>query len=160
MTKKTIVLAEDDASLRKLYTDFLSANGFNVLAAANGLDTLSLLHRVQPRLVLLDIMMPDLNGIEVCRRARTFVDPKTPIVFLSSLDFAEHVSEGLKAGGDDYIIKTTRLDTILERITYWSNSQAKIKSERRREKALTEIRRNEAPQDSDGAPVEEDQSTV
>ena len=140
MSTKTIVLAEDDPKLRRLYTDFLNANGFNVMAAANGLEALSLLHRVQPRLVLLDIIMPDLNGIETCRRARAIIDYKTPIVFLSALDYADHVKEGLEAGGDDYILKTSHLEVILERVKYWTNPLARNKSERRREKALKEMR--------------------
>ncbi len=140
MSTKTIVLAEDDPKLRRLYTDFLNANGFNVMAASNGLEALSLLHRVQPRLVLLDIIMPDLNGIETCRRARAIIDYKTPIVFLSALDYADHVKEGLEAGGDDYILKTSQLEVILERVKYWTNPLARSKSARRREKALKEMR--------------------
>ncbi len=128
MNTKTIVLAEDDGNLRKLYTDFLSAHGYYVMTAENGLGALNLLHRVQPRLILLDIMMPDLNGIETCRRARNFVDPKTPIVFLSSLDHSDQVKEGLKAGGDDYIVKTANLDIILDRIAYWTSSRARVKT--------------------------------
>jgi len=140
VSTKTIVLAEDDPALRCLYRDFLSAHGFNVMAAADGLEALSLLHRVQPRLVLLDIIMPDLNGIETCRRARAIIDYKTPIVFLSSLDYADHVKEGLEAGGDDYILKTSQLEVILERVKYWTSPLARSKSERRREKALKEMR--------------------
>ncbi|MCZ6859749.1 MAG: response regulator, partial [Alphaproteobacteria bacterium] len=128
MITKTIVLAEDDPKLRRLYTDFLNANGFNVMAASDGLEALSLLHRVQPRLVLLDIIMPDLNGIETCRRARAIIDYKTPIVFLSSLDYADHVKEGLEAGGDDYILKTSQLEVILERVQYWTGPLARSKS--------------------------------
>ena len=140
MSTKTIVMAEDDAKLRRMYTDYLTANGYNIMAGANGIEALSLLHRVQPRLVLLDIIMPDLNGIETCRRARSIVDHKTPIVFLSSLDYADHVKEGLEAGGDDYIIKTSSLEVILERVKFWTSPLARSKSERRRKKALEEVR--------------------
>ena len=137
---KTIVLAEDDPALRCLYRDFLSAHGFNVMAAADGLEALSLLHRVQPRLVLLDIMMPELNGIETCRRARAIIDYKTPIVFLTALDYADHLKAGLEAGGDDYILKTSQLEVILERVKYWTSPLARSMSERRRNKALEELR--------------------
>ena len=140
MSTKTIVLAEDDPKHRRLYTDFLNANGFNIMAAANGMEALSLLHRVQPRMVLLDIIMPDLNGIETCRRARAIIDYQTPIVFLSLLDDAEHVKDGLEAGGDDYILKTSSLEVLLERVSYWTGPLARSKSERRRNKALEEMR--------------------
>ncbi|MHA1537756.1 MAG: response regulator transcription factor [Alphaproteobacteria bacterium] len=140
MSIKTIVLAEDDHKLRRLYSDYLDANGYNVMAAANGLEALSLLHRVQPRLVLLDIIMPDLNGIETCRRARSIIDFNTPIVFLSALDYADHLKEGLEAGGDDYILKTSKLEAILERVKFWTSPMARSKSERRRKKALKDVR--------------------
>lgn len=140
MSTKTIVLAEDDPELRCLYTDFISAHGFNVMAAANGLDALNLLHRVQPRLVLLDIMMPELNGIETCRQARTIIDYKTPIVFLTALDYADHVEKGLEAGGDDYILKTSQLEVVLERVKYWTSTLARSKSEPSRNKAIEEVR--------------------
>ncbi len=154
MGTKTIVMAEDDPKLRRMYTDFLNANGFNVMAGANGLEALSLLHRVQPRLVLLDIIMPDLNGIETCRRARAIIDHKTPIVFLSSLDYADHVKKGLEAGGDDYILKTSKLEVILERVTHWTSPLARSKSEGRRNKALKEMRAATKPSESETDTVE------
>ncbi len=137
---KTIVLAEDDPKHRRLYTDCLGANGFNVMAAANGLEALSLLHRVQPRLVLLDIIMPELNGIETCSRARLLIGHKTPIVFLTSLDYADHVKKGIEAGGDGYILKSSPLEVLLERVRYWTGPLARGKAERRRERALEEMR--------------------
>jgi len=140
MSTKTIVMAEDNPQMRRLYTDFLNMNGFNVMASVNGIEALSLLHRVQPRLILLDIMMPDPNGIETCRRARSFVDPKIPIVFLSSLDSVDYVKDGLEAGGDDYILKTSPLGTILERVQFWTSPNARSKSEGRREKAIEGVR--------------------
>ncbi len=140
MSTKTIVLAEDDRELRCLYTDYLSVHGFNVMAAANGLEALSLLHRVQPRLVLLDIMMPELNGIETCRQARGIIDYKTPIVFLTALDYADHLKAGLEAGGDDYILKTSQLKVILERVKFWTGPFARSMSEQRRKKAIEEVR--------------------
>jgi len=138
MSTKTIVLAEDDEKQRRLFTDFLGANGFDVLACANGLEALSLLHQVQPNLVLLDIIMPDLNGIETCRRARALIDHDTPIVFLSSLDYIDYVRKGIQAGGDDYIIKTSPLDEILERVNYWTSSLARRKSGQQRNTHLAE----------------------
>ncbi len=136
---KTIVLAEDDPKHRRLYTDCLGANGFNVMAAANGLEALSLLHRVQPGLVLLDIIMPELNGIETCRRARLLIGHKTPIVCLTSLDYADHVKKGIEAGGDGYILKSSPLEVLLERVKYWTGPRARGNSAERREKALENL---------------------
>ncbi len=122
-----------------MYTDYLSAHGFNVMAAANGLEALSLLHRVQAKLVLLDIMMPELNGIETCCRARLLIGYKTPIVFLTALDYVDHVKEGIEAGGDAYILKTSQLEEILERVKYWTGPRARGNSAERREKALENL---------------------
>ena len=140
MSTKTIVLAEDDPDLRCLYTDYLGVHDFNVMAAADGLEALSLLHRVQPNLVLLDIMMPKLNGIETCRRARAIIGYQTPIVFLTALDKADQVKKGIEAGGDDYILKTSQLEVILERVKYWTSPLAQSMSESMRNKALEEMR--------------------
>jgi DNA-binding response OmpR family regulator len=140
MIGSTIVLAEDEPHLRRLYSDYLSANGYQVIATSDGLETLSLLHRVQPRMLLLDIIMPGMNGIETCRRARQVVEYSTPIIFITSLDYADHVKEGLEAGGDDYILKTSPLEVILERVQYWADRTARSRTERRRARALDEIR--------------------
>lgn len=139
MSTKTIVLAEDNPKQRRLFSDFLGANGFNIMATSNGLEALSLLHRVQPRMVLLDINMPGMDGIETCRRARMLIDRKIPIVFLTALDSIEYVKKGLEAGGDDYILKTAPLQVILERVNYWTNPRARSKSEQRRNKALESV---------------------
>lgn len=140
MSGSTIVLAEDEPHLRRLYSDYLNANGYQVIATGDGLETLSLLHRVQPRMLLLDIIMPGMNGIETCRRARQVVEHSTPILFITSLDYADHVKEGLEAGGDDYILKTSSLEVILERVRYWTDRTARSRSQRRRTRAIEEIR--------------------
>ncbi len=140
MSTKTIVLAEDDTAQRCLYTEYLSAHGFNVMAAASGQEALDLLNRwVQPKLVLLDIMMPELNGIETCRQARAIIGYKIPIVFLTALDFADQLEEGLKAGGDDYLLKTFSLDLLLKRVIYWTSPFARDNSEWRQKKALKKM---------------------
>ncbi len=90
--------------------------------------------------MLLDIIMPELNGIETCRRARAIIGYKTPIVFLTALDYADHVKKGIEAGGDGYILKTSPLEVLLERVKYWTSPLARDNSERRREKVLEEMR--------------------
>jgi DNA-binding response OmpR family regulator len=140
MSAIPIVLAEDEPHLRRLYADYLCAHDYHVMVAGDGLEALSLLHRVQPRILLLDIIMPGMNGIETCRRARQVVEYSTPIVFITSLDYADHVKEGLEAGGDDYILKTSPLEVILDRVRHWTDRTARSKNERRRSRALSEIR--------------------
>ena len=99
MSTKTLVLAEDDGNLRQLYTDFLSAHGYYVMTAENGLGALSLLHRVQPRLILLDVMMPKLDGFEVCSRIQKIKpNAATPVVMVTALDSLSDMAKATESG--------------------------------------------------------------
>ncbi len=114
-----ILFAEDDRRLRKLYTDALKASGYNVITATDGVEALELLHTVKPKLLLLDVMMPNLNGIETCRRARKMIGSEVPIVFLTALDQLSNLHDGIAAGGDDYIVKSEGVATIIHRVGQW-----------------------------------------
>jgi DNA-binding response OmpR family regulator len=118
-TSGVILFAEDDRRLRKLYTDALTASGYYVIAACDGEEALELLYGVRPKLILLDVMMPNLNGIETCRRARKIIGSEVPIVFLTALDQLNNVHECIEAGGDDYIMKSESVTTIIQRVGYW-----------------------------------------
>ncbi len=139
MSKGTIILVDDDAKQRRLYADFLGGHDYHVITAPDGYEVLSLLYRVTPKLILLDIIMPEMNGIETCKRIRATGGHRMPIIFLTSLEYADHIKAGLLAGGDDYILKNGSLDQVLERVRYWSSSDARIKAERRREKAIKDV---------------------
>jgi CheY-like chemotaxis protein len=105
--------------MRKLYTDTLKAAGYNVIAACDGDEALDLLHTLKPKLILLDIMMPNLNGIETCKGIRKRLGSEVPVVFLTALDQLDTVHECIAAGGDDYIMKSESLATILGRVEHW-----------------------------------------
>ena len=123
----TILFAEDDRRLRRLYSDALEASGYNVLSAVDGTEALELLHAVRPTVILLDIMMPNLNGIETCKRARKMVGSEVPIIFLTALDQLDTLRECIAAGGDDYIMKSESVATIVERVRYWTRPQPRRK---------------------------------
>ncbi len=118
-TSGVILFAEDDRKLRKLYTDALSASGYYVISARDGEEALELLYGVKPKLILLDVMMPNLNGIETCRRARKMIGSEVPIVFLTALDQLGNLHECIEAGGDDYIMKSESVTSIIQRVGYW-----------------------------------------
>lgn len=139
MSKGTIILVDDDAKHRRLYGDFLSGHGYNIITAPDGHEALGLLYRVTPKLILLDIIMPEMNGIETCKRIRANSEHRMPIIFITSLEYADHIKEGLLAGGDDYILKNGSLDHVLERVRYWSSSDARRKAEKRRDKAIKDV---------------------
>lgn len=134
-----IVLAEDDPRLRKLYSDTLTASGFHVFAAADGTGALELLSKVTPRLVLLDIMMPKMNGIDTCKRARGIVGDDVPIIFLSTLDRIDILRDCVAAGGDDYMIKSDALKDLIERIKQWTRKGGKGQLAGRRKQMLTHV---------------------
>ena len=143
-----ILFAEDDRRLRKLYTDALKASGYNVIAASDGDEALELLHTVKPKLLLLDVMMPNLNGIETCRRARKIIGSEVPIVFLTALDQLSNVHDCISAGGDDYIVKSEGVAAIIQRVGQWlQHKPGRERLSARRDTMLTdvtaEVRRDE-----------------
>jgi two-component system OmpR family response regulator len=93
----------------------LRHHGFEVTSADNGRTALALAASVSPDLVVLDVMMPDLDGFEVCRRLRGSGDT-TSVLFLTARDTTEDKVHGLTLGGDDYIVKPFSLDELVARI--------------------------------------------
>lgn len=125
MPSGMIVLVEDDPFLRKLYSDFLEINGFTVATAKDGIEALKLLNGITPTVLILDIMMPNMDGIETCRHARKILGGDVPIMFLTASDQLDRVQECMRAGGDDYMMKTESLDRILERVRHWTKTSAR-----------------------------------
>jgi CheY-like chemotaxis protein len=117
-----IVLGVDDAPESLLFLRaVVKSGGYTFFAGTNGAECLTLIHRLIPRLILLDIQMPDLDGFETCRRLRA--NPtlrQIPIVFLTALKSATDVTTGLAAGGNDFIIKPFDPAKLLERVRHWS----------------------------------------
>lgn len=110
MTRKSpplrILVADDSPSIRQILLALLGRQGHQVFAAEDGQQALDLFQRHQPDLLLLDIMMPVLDGMEVARRIRAEkLDRWVPIIFLSALDRRENLVAGLEAGGDDFLAK-------------------------------------------------------
>ena len=134
-----IVLAEDDSRLRNLYTKALTAAGYTVLSASNGVEAIILLGKVTPKLVLLDIMMPCMNGIEACKRVRGIVGVDVPIIFLSTLDRLDVLRGCVAAGADDYLIKSDSLQTLVERINQWTRRGGKGQLAERRRQMLDDV---------------------
>lgn len=112
---KKLLLVEDDQSLSEGLTLILNAKGYEVVHAGDGRQALEELGRGSFDLVLLDIMLPLIDGISVCKKARARGDI-TPILFLTARDEKEQKIEGLLAGGDDYITKPFDLEELLARM--------------------------------------------
>jgi len=113
-TAASILVVEDDEQIAELMRDFLEAEGFRVRHAASGRETSEQLAQGRPDLVLLDVMLPDESGFEICRRLRR--DSNVPVLFLSARDSDADKIRGLGLGGDDYIVKSATPAEVVARV--------------------------------------------
>ena len=102
MTQKVLVI-DDDPAMTELLTLLLRTHGFNVLTANTGQDGIAFTRKESPDVIILDLMMPDMDGWQVCSQIRTFSN--VPILIFSALDSPGKVASALDAGADDYLIK-------------------------------------------------------
>lgn len=110
----SLLLVEDDAELASLIQDYLHKHGFTVQVVGDGHHALSCILETRPDLVLLDIMLPGLSGLEVCRQVRPHYT--APILMLTALDDDVDQMLGLELGADDYIVKPIKPRLLLSRI--------------------------------------------
>jgi DNA-binding response OmpR family regulator len=111
---RTILIVDDEPTLRETLAEALDADGFRVLTAADGREALSRFREHQPDLVVLDLMLPELSGIEVCRIIRA--ESGVPIVMLTAKTSELDKVVGLELGADDYVTKPFSLRELTARI--------------------------------------------
>ena len=117
MPKKEILVIEDEKDLVELIKYNLEKEGFQVLSASNGEEGLRLVQRKRPALILLDLMLPVIDGLEVCRRIKK--DHQTaaiPVVILTVKDAEADIVSGLEVGADDYITKPFSPRVLIARV--------------------------------------------
>ena len=114
--KERILIIEDDDAIVRVLRRSLSLEGFDVESAGDGETGLALALENRPDLVILDLMLPGMDGLEVCRRLRTSTSGNTPILMLTARDTVPDRIQGLDAGADDYIVKPFDLDELAARI--------------------------------------------
>lgn len=113
--KQKILVVEDEEFLLDLYVTKLEQSGYEVVKANNGAEGLSLAQLESPNLILLDILMPQIDGYEMLKRLK--IDKKTkniPAIIFSNLSQKQEIEKGLKLGAKDFIIKTSVTPTELE----------------------------------------------
>ena len=110
-----ILVIEDDASLRRGLCDNLAAQGWEVCSAAGGEEGLRLALSWKADLILLDLMLPSVNGYEICRSLR-LEGAQTPVLMLTAKGQTEDVVRGLELGADDYVVKPFALQELLARV--------------------------------------------
>ncbi|MDE1145998.1 MAG: response regulator transcription factor [Azospirillaceae bacterium] len=115
--RDTVLVVDDTPETLGFLTDALDLAGLTVLVATDGESALSLLSAVTPDLVLMDAVMPGLDGFETCRRLkREKALAHLPVIFMTGLSETEHVVQGLQAGGVDYVTKPIVVDELMARI--------------------------------------------
>lgn len=121
MSAKLILVVDDEPNIVDLTTLYLEREGYRVIAAGDGLTALELVEKRRPALIVLDIMLPEMDGFEVCRRVRTESD--VPILMLTARDDDIDKIVGLELGADDYLTKpfnprelVARVKAILRRL--------------------------------------------
>ncbi|PSL31686.1 DNA-binding response OmpR family regulator [Planomicrobium soli] len=127
MKSATVLIVEDEDGIRELIRLFLVKKGYRAIEAEDGYEAMDLLAKETPDLVLLDIEMPGMNGLEVCEQIR--MQTKLPILFVSYRKELTYKIQGLEVGGDDYITKPfdfneleARIRAILRR-NGWTNGE-------------------------------------
>ncbi len=110
----SVLVVEDDQNIRELLQMYLEKEGYAVTVAADGELGLSKFRAIKPDLVLLDLMMPGLDGWAVCRAIRA--DSQTPVIMLTAKSETDDKVAGLKSGADDYITKPFEMKEVLARI--------------------------------------------
>ena len=142
MTAARILVVDDEPNIRDLLSQSLQFAGFQVRTVINGAQTISAVLEEEPDLIVLDVMLPDMNGFSVTKRLRD-AGYTAPILFLTAKDETEDKIKGLNAGGDDYVTKPFSLDEIVARI------QAILRRTMQNEEEEQVIRAGELTMDQD-----------
>jgi two-component system, OmpR family, response regulator len=110
-----VLVVDDEPNIRELVQVALKFHGCSVTTAASGKDALRQAEATRPDLIVLDVMMPDMDGFEVCRRLRA-AGNEVPIIFLTAKDTSSDTVTGLAIGGDDYVTKPFSVEALVARV--------------------------------------------
>ena len=116
--KKNILIVEDDEFFRELLRKKLTLIGFNIIEAANGEEGIEMTKSKKPDLIILDLLLPNIDGFEVLSKVKTNSDTSSiPVIIVSNLGQQEDVERGLKLGATDYLIKSQfDIDSIVSKV--------------------------------------------
>lgn len=109
-----VLVVEDDVEMNDLEREFLAVRGLSAVPAYSGAEALEIYAQCKADAVLLDVMLPEMDGFECCRRLRKAVDPLTPIVIVTALDGEDCRRRGFQAGADAYFSKPFDPDEVVE----------------------------------------------
>jgi two-component system alkaline phosphatase synthesis response regulator PhoP len=113
----TILLVDDDEDLVQALSFSLTRNGYNVATAKNGAEAIAVACDLRPHVVLLDVMMPNLDGLTACRGIKTMEQTREiPVIMLTAKGDVETIKAAFKAGANDYVVKPFDMEKVLEKI--------------------------------------------
>jgi CheY-like chemotaxis protein len=115
MDSGAVLVADDDADIRRLLVLFLTLHGYRVSVAEDGQEALQLLEHVQPSFIVSDLLMPNVNGLELCRRVRS--DPRfsgVPIVLFTAIGRSAEIDRAMELRGVHHVVKTEGPRRLLE----------------------------------------------
>jgi two-component system OmpR family response regulator len=115
MAKTRVLIVDDEPNIRDLLATSLRFAGYEIQTAANGAQAVAAVTESEPDIILLDVMLPDMNGFSVTKKLRSS-GVQAPILFLTARDDVEDKITGLTVGGDDYLTKPFSLDEVVARI--------------------------------------------
>ena len=116
--KKIVLVVEDEMSLLHVLEDKLQGEGFDVFGAKNGVEGLKEASEIHPDMILLDILLPEMNGLEFLHKLReTDWGKEVKVIILTNLDTSEAISDAIASGGYSYLIKADwKIEDVVERI--------------------------------------------
>lgn len=114
--RSTVLVVDDTPDTLGLLTDALEGAGYTTLVATGGERALALVDRLTPDMILLDAVMPGLDGFDTCRRLKAGAAAHVPVIFMTALSDTAHIVRGFEAGGTDYVTKPIVLDELLARM--------------------------------------------
>ncbi|PTU76435.1 response regulator [Pseudomonas mangrovi] len=131
-----VLIVDDVPENLALLSDALERAGYKVLVAMDGISALERMQRMRPDVVLLDAMMPGLDGFETCRRMKAMpAIAEIPVLFMTALTESEHVVEGFAAGGIDYVTKPIHPEEVLARVAAHLRTARILQSARSQQRA-------------------------
>lgn len=133
-----ILVVDDEPEVRHAVEDGLAVEGYEVRGAEDGLTALAVAADWEPDAMVVDVMMPGLDGLALCRRLRALGD-RTPVLVLTALDSVSERVDGLDAGADDYLVKPFALDELLARIRALLRRVAPVGPESETELAFADL---------------------
>ncbi len=116
MSKKSVLIVDDNENFRETMSDVFLESGYQVTNAASGKDALSLLEDDPANLVLVDVIMPDMGGNDVCRRIKNKFGKKVKVIVITGVVDAVDAAKARAAGADDYVVKTEDTSVLLDAV--------------------------------------------